>query len=278
MVKLEQRFGELMHQYAIPAALQAGRVAMQYHRKAIDIEYKSDNSPVTQADILASRIIEDILAETGFPVLSEEKVATSYTERKHWETYWLIDPIDGTKEFIKGSNDFTVNIALIHKTIPQVGVIFAPAMSEIWFGYGTEHAFKANTDETETLAHIRKLPLFNEPDIRIVASKSHMNPRTEAFIKLITTHFSSSECIHVGSSLKFCLIAEGTANIYARYGAINEWDIAAGHAIVRAAGGNVVSISHRNELSYNTPEMKTDDYVASCHPAVLVQILDIINL
>lgn len=275
MVVDEARFGELMHNFAIPAAIEAGLEVMKYYRGKLAVGYKSDQSPVTDADIAASRIIENLLSETGLPVLSEEKAMTGFEERRQWETYWLIDPIDGTKEFIRGGSDFTINIALIHQTVPEIGVIFAPAMSEIWFGYSSNHAFKACLLEDKTLVHIKKLPTQNDaPGIRIVASKSHMNARTEEFVKRISTQFGSAECLHIGSSLKFCLIAEGSANIYARLGAINEWDIAAGHAIVRAAGGHVVNMNTRDELVYNTEEMKTDDFAASCHDAVLVQILD----
>ncbi|NLA24916.1 MAG: 3'(2'),5'-bisphosphate nucleotidase CysQ [Bacteroidales bacterium] len=273
MIITDEVLVKLLNDFAIPTAIDAGQECLRFHRKNFDIDYKPDNSPVTQADIAANDIICEKLAKTGYKILSEETAHASYSERKNWQTYWLIDPIDGTKEFVKGGNEFTVNIALIHENMPQLGVVYAPALSEIWYGYGKNYAFKAKINESLELINPEKLPCQNHKNIRIVATKSHMNEDISRFLVDMKNKFPDSEIAHIGSSLKLCYIADGNANIYVRFRPINEWDIGAGHAIVRAAGGKMIEIKTQKEIPYNTVNMKTPDFIASGNMTVLNKVM-----
>jgi len=226
----------LMHDFAIPAAIEAGKTCMKFFGSVYHVEYKQDLSPLSEADMAANTIIAQLLKKTRIPIISEESSQISYTERIRWETFWLIDPIDGTKEFIKGGNDFTVNIALIHNRVPVLGVIFAPALNTIYFGYATANAFRALVHSNNELTSIVKLPSEKPELVTIVSSKSHKNIATEMFTEKIRNTFQDTKNVSIGSSLKLCMIAEGTASLYPRMGSINEWDIAAGHALVRASG------------------------------------------
>ena len=208
----------------------AGEIIMQVYKQDFKVEYKQDSSPLTLADKKANDIIENGLNQlsVNIPILSEEGNDIPYEDRKHWEYFWLVDPLDGTKEFIKKNDEFTVNIALIHKDTPVLGVVYAPALDVCYWAKQDEGAFKDG----------QKLPLktANQRNTyKIVASRSHMSDETQVFIDAINTR-KEKELISIGSSLKICLVAEGEADIYPRLGPTMEWDTGAAHAIVDESG------------------------------------------
>ncbi len=213
-------------------ARKAGEAIMDIYARDFDVEYKSDDSPLTEADTRSNEIICSALAERypEIPILSEENKEIPYEERKNWESYWCIDPIDGTKEFIKKNGEFTVNIALIHRNIPVLGVVYAPALGDLYKAKVGERAFKNN----------RPLPLERNPAphklLRVVASKSHLSEETQEFIDRLSENTERIEQVSKGSSLKLVMVAEGSADIYPRLAPTMEWDTAAADAIVRATG------------------------------------------
>jgi 3'(2'), 5'-bisphosphate nucleotidase len=238
----------------IAVALEAGRAVMEIYEKDFAVEYKADQSPLTEADRKAHAIItrglQKIVAqqESALPILSEEGRDIPYEERRGWEYFWMVDPIDGTKEFIKKNGEFTVNIALIHRDAPVLGVVYAPALGEIYWAKEGEGAWKAPVDDRYRLveAEKAKLPLQTNSERRtendelvIVASKSHLNEETQAFIDHVARNTQHVTRISKGSSLKLLMVAEGTADIYPRLATTMEWDTAAADAIVRESGMGV---------------------------------------
>lgn len=218
----------------IELARKAGDAIMQVYQKDFEVEFKADESPLTEADKAAHVIIEQGLVEldqqngTSIPLLSEEGKNIPYVERKSWEYFWLVDPVDGTKEFVKKNGEFTVNIALIHNDTPVLGVVYAPALDVMYWSQEGTGAFKDG----------QKLPLKTAEQrdmFKVVASRSHMSAETKDFIDAIETD-KEKELVSIGSSLKICLVAEGEADIYPRLGPTMEWDTGAAHAIVSGAG------------------------------------------
>lgn len=221
-------------------ARKAGAAIMEVYQKDFEVEFKEDESPLTEADKQAHNVIVAGLEALGLdiPVLSEEGKGIAYEERKNWEYFWLVDPVDGTKEFVKKNGEFTVNIALIHKDTPVLGVVYAPALNEMYSAKKGEGAFKDG----------QKLPLKTAADranYTIVASRSHMSAETQQFIDAIETS-KEKELISIGSSLKLCLVAEGQADIYPRLGPTMEWDTGAAHAIAEEAGFKLEKFSFEN--------------------------------
>lgn len=238
---------------AVEAAIKAGIEILEvYYNSDFDIEFKTDNSPLTQADKRAHNVIVEHLSATNIPVLSEEGKTVPFDERKNREIFWLVDPLDGTKEFIKRNNEFTVNIALIKCQTPVAGVVFVPVTKVIYWA-DENGSFKAQVDEENNLLNeIEKLPVFAEKEkFVIVGSKSHMNRETEDFIRSIDTKGKAIEMVTKGSSLKLCMVAEGNADIYPRLAPTMEWDTAAGHAIVKFAGKQVYQFENKRPLIYN---------------------------
>ena len=224
-------------------AKEAGDAIMEIYKKDFKIEYKDDKSPLTEADTKSNEIICKALVELypNIPILSEENKEVPYLDRKDWEYYWCIDPIDGTKEFIKKNDEFTVNIALIHKNIPVLGVVYAPAIDTMYYAKSGTGAFKNGT----------KLPIKRDDNkLIIVASKSHMSEETQKFIDDIETN-KKKELISMGSSLKLCLVSDGSADIYPRLAPTMEWDTAAADAIVRESGKMTYSKENDKPLIYN---------------------------
>ena len=224
----------------VTIAKEAGNAIMQIYKQDFKVEYKQDSSPLTLADKKANDITEDGLnrLSVSFPILSEEGKETPYEDRKHWEYFWLIDPLDGTKEFIKKNGEFTVNIALIYKDTPVLGVVYAPALDVCYWAKQGVGAFKDG----------QKLPIktANQRNTyKIVASRSHMSDETQAFIDTIDTQ-KEKELISIGSSLKICLVAEGEADIYPRLGPTMEWDTGAAHAIVNEANCTLIKYTKNN--------------------------------
>ncbi len=228
----------------INIAKKAGDGILEIYNKDFNIEYKDDKSPLTQADKASHNIIVEGLKKYNLPVLSEEGRNIPYEERKNWELFWMIDPLDGTKEFIKKNGEFTVNIALIHKNEPIFGIVYAPVLDWVYFN-DNENAYKV---EKEGLI---KLPVKRDDNkFIIVASRSHLNEETKEFIDNIKTD-KQKEFISIGSSLKLCLIAEGKADIYPRLAPTMEWDTAAADAVVRKSGKKVYNYENELPMQYN---------------------------
>ena len=234
-------------------AIKAGEEILKYYTEDIHVTHKDDSSPLTKADLASNKIIMNALQQldSTIPILSEESLV-EWKERKNWTKYWLVDPLDGTKEFIKQNGEFTVNIALIENNKPILGVIFAPAKSLLYFALQNNGSYKINTNvELANLDEAKKILVSNKSNIvRVIGSRSHSN---STFDNWVLEKYSKSEIVQVGSSLKFCLIAEGQADIYPRFGPTSEWDIAAGHMIVNEAGGKIRTFQN-GSIKYNTKE------------------------
>ncbi len=226
-------------------AKEAGDATMEIYKTDFKVEYKDDKSPLSEADIKANEIICTSLLKLfpNIPIMSEENRQIEYKNRKDWEYYWCIDPIDGTKEFIKKNGEFTINIALIHKNSPVLGVVYAPALKDIYWSKQNTGAFKNGL----------KLPLHvnNNPkeSLSIVASKSHLSKETQEFIDALLT--KEIKQISKGSSLKLCMVAEGIADIYPRLAPTMEWDTAAADAIVRESGKMTYQFDSKEPMVYN---------------------------
>ena len=248
---------------AVTAALEAGKEIMRVYqdpRQNFAIEVKSDKSPLTRADKVAHKCIVRHLSETGIPILSEEGAHLPYEERKEWHRLWVVDPLDGTKEFIKKNDEFTVNIALVEDGSPVLGVILVPVTGVVYFGivgFGAWKGTVSNSSKEKTQVR-ENLPIEGEVEkgsFTIVASRSHMSPETEQYIAQMRREHKVVQLISSGSSLKICLVAEGKANVYPRFAPTMEWDTAAGDAIARAAGREVVDAKTEKPLVYNKADL-----------------------
>lgn len=253
---------------AIEAAVKAGIKTLSYYQKEIQVDFKDDNSPLTQADIAANKIIEDYLLSTKIPILSEEKKPETYSERKSWESLWIVDPLDGTKEFIKHSDEYTVNIALVKENQPIMGVVYAPAMDLLYYGIVEKGSYKvsnASLKEIQDLVQDRnrvKLPSLNKSDRTVVvASKSHLNEKTREFLNALSGRIEEFEINSFGSSLKLCMVAEGAAHIYPRLGPTMEWDTAASHAIVLASGNLLYQYPSFRQMEYNKADLLNPEFI-----------------
>ncbi len=238
----------------INISLEAGRAILNIYNGNVDVAYKDDKSPLTKADITSHKIITNSIKKItpNIPILSEEEFI-DWSIRKKWKKYWLIDPLDGTKEFIKKNGEFTINIALIENNRPVLGVIYTPASNELFFSKKNLGSYKILANKKlNKLDNAKKITINNKKTnkVKIVGSRSHSNPILE---KWVSKNFNNFEILQKGSSLKFCLIAEGFADIYPRFGPTSEWDIAAGHIILEEAGGKLKSIDNK-EILYNEKE------------------------
>lgn len=251
---------------AIRAAIDAGNAIMNIYTDPasdFEIERKADNSPLTKADKAAHKLIVNALSVTSFPILSEEGMDIPYAERSSWETFWMVDPLDGTKEFIKKNGEFTVNIALINNGTPVLGVIYVPVRKELYYSADSLGAYKiANIDcvHQPSMDEIKRsstrLPVsMGHQGIVVVASRSHQSQDTTDFIENLRKQGQPVTLISSGSSLKICLVAEGSADIYPRFAPTMEWDTAAGHAIAKGAGCDVFHIDGRTPLKYNKNDL-----------------------
>lgn len=248
---------------AIEASIKAGDAIMDIYKQDFDVEYKDDASPLTQADKNANAVIMSFLDTTSIPIISEENKQTSYDERKSWTQCWIVDPLDGTKEFVKKNGEFTVNIALIEDQKPVFGVIYVPAQRLLYVGDVIAHsAFKVEISEGDLdIEYLLKTaaplePSKNQSSLRVVGSRSHMNQDTLDYIEdLKEQHKKPVEIVSKGSSLKFCLVAEGEAEVYPRYAPTMEWDTAAGQAICKAVGLEVISLDTNEEMLYNREDL-----------------------
>ena len=238
-------------------AKDAGDAIMEIYDKDFQIDYKDDKSPLTEADMKSNEIICQALekAYPEIPLLSEENKAEEYEVRKNWEYFWCIDPIDGTKEFIKKNGEFTVNIALIHKNTPILGVVYAPALGDMYMAKKGEGAYKSVLSATGSVLREDKLPIKTngtpEKSLIVVASKSHLSEETQEFIDVVARSTEHVTRISKGSSLKLVMVAEGSADIYPRLAPTMEWDTAAADAIVRESGKMTYQFEGDEPVVYN---------------------------
>ena len=244
-------------------ALEAGKAIMEIYRTGVfNVTIKPDASPLTSADKAAQRIINMHLTMTGLPVLSEESGGVGYRQRKKWEYFWIVDPLDGTKEFIKGNGQFTVNIALVHKTAPIGGIIHVPANDITYAGSKETGVIKKEKGKILKLPPLAQRPhiqdLQQKERLTVVVSKSHLSEDTMEFIK----KFRDVKLISMGSSLKFMALIEQQADVYPRLGITMEWDTAAAHAILNASNRGIYEADMATELRYNKPDLRNPYFVA----------------
>ena len=234
-------------------SIEAGKEILNFYNNDIEVTHKEDLSPLTKADLASNKIILESLTKlnSNIPILSEESLV-DWSIRKNWKKYWLVDPLDGTKEFIKKNGEFTVNIALIEDNNPILGVIYVPAKSLLYLAEKNKGSFKTNTkNKLENFEGIQKILVSSQMNrARVIGSRSHSNATFDNWVK---EKFPNADIVQAGSSLKFCLIAEGEADIYPRFGPTSEWDIAAGHMIVNEAGGKIRTFQN-DSIKYNTKE------------------------
>jgi 3'(2'), 5'-bisphosphate nucleotidase len=241
---------------AIAIAQQAGAAIMNIYEQAFTVEYKPDGTPITEADRIANQIITAGLSNQfpGIPILSEEHQLSPYEERKNWKTFWLVDPLDGTKEFVNKNDEFTVNIAFVSQRTPIFGIVYAPAMDLLYYT-ANDGAFRLGPNSITTSLPIRKL---NHRSQIVIVSRSHHNASTTAYLQTLQGCY---DVMVLGSSLKLCFVAEGTADLYPRCGPTMEWDIAAGHAIVNKVGKHVYQLDTYNEVIYNKRDLTNPWFV-----------------
>ena len=244
-------------------AVHAGQQILEVYERpgALEINNKPDDSPLTEADLRAHKVIVQELSSLSpsLPILSEESALVLFRERSQWSEYWLVDPLDGTKEFISGNGEFTVNIALIKNGQPVLGVVHVPVTGASYLGIcdgGVKSAWYAQGSDNWRQLGVRPLPppsQWPKSVLRVVASRRHGGDRLESLLADWRKKFGELELLNMGSSLKICLIAEGRADVYPRFAPTSEWDTAAAHAVLRAAGGEIVDVN-LNPLSYNQKE------------------------
>ncbi len=264
---MDQNKLTLLLETAINASVEAGAEIIKIYNDGFGVEYKADQSPLTIADTASNEVISKHLKPTGIPILSEEGREIAFGERKNWEYLWIVDPLDGTKEFIKRNGEFTVNIALIHNGTPILGVIYIPVTKTLYFA--SEMTGSVKTDDvagTVLLEEARKKGTRLPEDhpgkpYTIVGSKSHMTPETEAYFDELKQKHGEVEVLSRGSSLKICMVAEGAADIYPRFAPTMEWDVAAGHAIALFSGAEMVHHDSGLPLRYNRENLRNPWFI-----------------
>jgi 3'(2'), 5'-bisphosphate nucleotidase len=243
-------------------AKQAGEAILKIYDTNFQVDIKEDKSPLTQADKASNSIIVHALQEKypAIPIISEENKQLPYSERKSWTYAWLVDPLDGTKEFIKHNGEFTVNIALILHGFPILGVIYIPAKNIMYYGVEGKGSFKSNGDGA--YAKIQMAAPASET-LKVVASRSHLNEDTEKYVDELKKKYKNVEYVSSGSSIKFCMVADGTAHEYPRFAPTMEWDTAAGQAIAEGAGARVTNMQTGKRLSYNKEKLLNDYFLVN---------------
>ena len=256
---------------AVSASIKAGEEILKIYNKDFNVEYKDDKSPLTEADLVSNTIINQHLLTTHIPIISEENKQLPFSTRKEWTSCWIVDPIDGTKEFIKKNDEFTVNIALVERGICKLGVIYVPVTKELYYTNSDKtKAYKTIINNNKNFESV----LFKEKDrinprernnsiIKVVGSRSHMNDDTLNYVEGLKNKFSEVEIVSKGSSLKFCLVAEGRADVYPRFAPTMEWDTAAGQAICEAVGLKVLDQTTQNEMVYNRKNLLNNYFLVA---------------
>ena len=261
---------------ALIAAIEAGKEILSVYETSFKVEYKEDCSPLTMADKKASDKITQELQEFNIHILSEEGIHETYDQRKHWKMLWIIDPLDGTKEFIKRNGEFTVNIGLVEDGLPTLGVIYSPVFKDIYFAANGIGAFKIDGKVVSTLLdNIKeinfdellnsslKLPILSHRDAyTVVASRSHMSSETYTHIESLKNKYSKIDIITIGSSIKMCWVAEGKADEYPRFGPTMEWDTAAGQAILQHANATLIDYETKTPMRYNKESLYNHWFIA----------------
>lgn len=256
---------------AINASLEAGEAIMKIYNTPFDVELKEDNSPLTEADKEANKIINAHLLTTKIPIISEESKQTAYQIRKNWTSCWVVDPVDGTKEFVKRNGEFTVNIALVSNQKPILGVIYVPATKVLYIAdtikaialKATLESHRTSINEVLELLQPLHPTSIDSNLVRVVGSRSHMSPETADYIETLKSKGKTVEIVSKGSSLKFCLLAEGQADVYPRFAPTMEWDTAAGQAICNAVGIDVISQQTNEPLLYNKEKLLNPWFLVS---------------
>jgi len=256
---------------AIAAAVAAGREILKVYATDFEVAFKEDHSPITEADQKANDIILKYLHQTEIPIISEETKHAAYEERQSWNRCWIVDPLDGTKEFTKRNGEFTVNIALAEKGRPILGVIYVPVARELYFANLNlaKKAFKALLNKDYTLDNIFDVAQELKPSnpskklLRVAGSRSHLNAATREFIEKMKMPGQEIEIVSKGSALKFCLMAEGQADVYPRFSPTMEWDAAAGQAICEAVGLKVIDPETKRPLQYNKQSLYNGNFLVT---------------
>lgn len=240
------------------AVKQASKAILDvYYSDEFDAELKGDHSPLTRADRVSHQIISEVLESTHWPLLSEEGSVVDYHVRKNWPLFWLVDPLDGTKEFLKRNDEYTVNVALISKGVPIFGVISIPVQGTIYYGPIAGQVYRENQDGTVSTLNPKPSIDYSKEGIRVVASRSHLDDQTQAFISRLKNPILVSK----GSSLKFLMLADEQADVYPRFAPTMEWDTAAADAIIRALNIEIIQSSNRQELMYNKQDLTNPSFI-----------------
>jgi len=258
----------------VKAALLAGEEILRIYLTDFDVETKSDNTPVTNADKASGAIIARELAHTQIPLISEEDTIAPYHERQHWPRAWVIDPLDGTKEYVKRNGEFAVNIALVENKIPTIGIIYSPILKQIYFGAKGLGSYRITCNESITELNAKniaeslfdfgqRLPLQRPPLVyTMVASRSHLSHEVNAHMAILKRMYGEVDLINVGSSIKQCWVAEGRAHEYPRFGKTMEWDTAAGQCILEEAGASLLNFDTKLPLTYNKEDLANPFFIA----------------
>ena len=247
----------------IAIARAAGDAIMMVYAGDFAVNYKDDHSPLTEADKRSNDIVISGILRL-YPdanIISEESESLPYERRKDWRSLWLIDPLDGTKEFVKRNGEFTVNIALIEDGVPTIGVVYAPVPDLLYYGISGDGSYKV--EKGLTIKIHAGIPYMQKDTVKILTSRSHMSPDTQEFVRQIESGGKKVEFHSVGSSLKTCLVAEGAADVYPRFGPTMEWDTAAAHAIALNAGADILNAHTGLRLNYNKPDLTNPSFIAS---------------
>lgn len=256
---------ELKISNIVQISIEAGLEIMKIYNRDYIVETKADESPLTEADRAANAIIVSALEKLfpEIPIISEENKLRAYEERKNWEHCWLVDPLDGTKEFIKKNGEFTVNIALIKSGKVVAGVVYVPAQNKVFYAIEGQGAYLMDGSSEPRKLSLR--PLADKGTLRVVGSRSHNSKEVDDYVNELRSQYDNIEFVAAGSSLKFCLVAEGKADVYPRLAPTMEWDTGAGHIVAKEAGAEVLNFYTREELDYNKENLLNPHFIVK-HP------------
>lgn len=258
---------EINIQQIVRIAIEAGHEIMKIYSRDFQIENKEDCSPLTEADKAGNEIIVNALKSLypDIPIISEENKQIEYNIRQNWSTCWLVDPLDGTKEFIKRNGEFTVNIALVEFNKVIAGVVYVPAQNKVFYAVENQGAYLIDNNSDPILLKLRQPAA--DGVLRVVGSRSHNSPEVDQYVEKLKDKYSEIEFVPAGSSLKFCLVAEGKADIYPRLAPTMEWDTGAGHIVAKEAGALVLNFETQNELDYNKENLLNPHFIVK-HPSI----------